>query len=121
MDAFVLSVHHRLLVFSVLALAFLLISQKGRASISGVGVIIDNTITETNQVKSNVISIGAIVDYGTRIGKEEKVAMEMAIEDFNNNNHSSTSTNQSLILKLEVKDSRGEPIEAARAGIYLSV
>ena len=53
--------------------------------------------------------IGAIVDLSSRVGKEEKVAMEMAIEDFQNR------TNQSLVL--QVKDSQGKPIHAAVAGM----
>ncbi|KAA8523959.1 hypothetical protein F0562_010610 [Nyssa sinensis] len=55
--------------------------------------------------------VGAIVDYSSRIGKEEKVAMEMAIDDFFN------YTNQSLILQL--KYSQGEPIKAALAATDL--
>ncbi|KAA8523961.1 hypothetical protein F0562_010608 [Nyssa sinensis] len=64
--------------------------------------------TRINHVKRIV---GAIVDYSSRIGKEEKVAMEMAIDDFFN------YTNQSLILQL--KYSQGEPIKAALAATDL--
>ncbi|KAL6314717.1 hypothetical protein AAG906_027064 [Vitis piasezkii] len=53
-------------------------------------------------------SIGAILDYSSRIGKEEKVAMEMAIEEFN-----SQYSNQHIDLL--INDSQGEPIQAALA------
>ncbi|KAJ9671514.1 hypothetical protein PVL29_025290 [Vitis rotundifolia] len=53
-------------------------------------------------------SIGAILDYSSRIGKEEKVAMEMAIEEFN-----SQYSNQHIDLL--INDCQGEPIQAALA------
>ncbi|KAI3457399.1 hypothetical protein Pfo_014062 [Paulownia fortunei] len=46
-----------------------------------------------------------------RVGKEERVAMEMAIEDLNRRQ------NEKLILR--VKCSRGEPLQAAQAAGYL--
>lgn len=54
--------------------------------------------------------IGAsFVDNNTRIGKEEMVAMEMAIEDIcNQTNH---------CLALQVKDSQGEAALATLAGM----
>ncbi|CAK9182953.1 unnamed protein product [Ilex paraguariensis] len=60
--------------------------------------------TEISYVKG---IIGAVVDERTRAGKEEKVAMEMAISDFFNH------TNQRLILR--VKNSKGQPVQAALA------
>ncbi|THG14455.1 hypothetical protein TEA_016302 [Camellia sinensis var. sinensis] len=68
-----------------------------------------NMAEETNHVKKSIV--GAIVDFSSRIGREEKVAMELAIDDFYFN------TNISLIL--EVSDSGGDPIQAAHAGIYI--
>ncbi|KAF8391283.1 hypothetical protein HHK36_023585 [Tetracentron sinense] len=56
-------------------------------------------------------SIGAIIDYSSRIGKEEKVAMEMAIEDFYN------TTDHRRVLY--VKDSRREPVRAVLAAMDL--
>lgn len=53
--------------------------------------------------------LGAIVDNSTRIGKEQKVAMEMAIEDF----YDKTSESYAL----HMKNSHGEPYRAALAGI----
>ena len=52
--------------------------------------------------------IGAIVDMSSRIGKEEILAMQMAIEDFN----SLSNRNFSLV----VRDSRSDPNLAALAG-----
>nr|POE59601.1 glutamate receptor 2.1 [Quercus suber] len=49
--------------------------------------------------------IGAIVDNSSRIGKEERLAMKMALEDFY------YRFNQSLVL--EVRNSQGQPIQAA--------
>ena len=53
------------------------------------------------------------VYYSSRIGKEEKVAMEMAIEEFN-----SQYSNQHIDLL--INDSQGEPIQAALAGKSIS-
>ena len=60
-------------------------------------------------VKPNEGMIGAIVDNSTRIGKEEAVAMEMAIEDFCNQT--------SRCLDLLVTNSNGEAAQATLAGI----
>ncbi|EEF44028.1 glutamate receptor 2 plant, putative [Ricinus communis] len=50
---------------------------------------------------------GAFVDCNSRIGKEQKVAMQMAIKDFNDNiNHS---------FALHIEDTHGEPFQAALA------
>lgn len=54
--------------------------------------------------------VGAIVNNSSRIGKEQRIAMEMACEDFNR------SSNESLILY--IRNSRREPMHAALAGIY---
>lgn len=56
------------------------------------------------------VIIGGIVDYGSRIGKEEQVAMEMAVEDVN------TLCSNLPHIELLIKNSRGEPIQAALAG-----
>ncbi|KAI8006097.1 Glutamate receptor 2.2 [Camellia lanceoleosa] len=92
------------LLFSVLALVFLLLSQLPRSAYGGT-----NMAEQTNHVKKSIV--GAIVDFSSRIGREEKVAMELAIDDFYFN------TNISLIL--EVRDSGGDPIQAAHAATNL--
>ncbi|KAF2286081.1 hypothetical protein GH714_010204 [Hevea brasiliensis] len=51
--------------------------------------------------------MGAVVDGSSRIGKEQKVAMKMAVRDFNNSN------NQSFFL--QIQDSQGQPLQAALA------
>ncbi|XP_031104638.1 glutamate receptor 2.2-like [Ipomoea triloba] len=56
-------------------------------------------------------TIGAIIDGRTRVGKEVKVAMEMAMDDFFN------QTQQKLTLL--VKNSHGEPVHAANAAQHL--
>ncbi|KAJ6400048.1 hypothetical protein OIU84_015659 [Salix udensis] len=45
--------------------------------------------------------IGGVIDYGCRVGKEMKVAMEMAAEDF-----ARSSCSKQLVLQLE--DSSGD-------------
>ncbi|KAF8413793.1 hypothetical protein HHK36_001786 [Tetracentron sinense] len=55
--------------------------------------------------------IGAIIDYNSRIGKEEKVAMEMAIQDFYN-----TTSHRPF---LHFRDSKREPVRAALAAMEL--
>ncbi|RVW42971.1 Glutamate receptor 2.7 [Vitis vinifera] len=55
--------------------------------------------------------IGAIVDHTSRIGKEEKVAMEMAIDDFRLYSNGS--------LRLHIENSQREPIQAALAAMDL--
>ncbi|KAF2287349.1 hypothetical protein GH714_039701 [Hevea brasiliensis] len=57
----------------------------------------------------NEINVGAILDETCRIGKEERVAMQLAIEDFNGDN-----TNRSLI-QLLIRYSHREPFQAALA------
>ncbi|PON65079.1 Ionotropic glutamate receptor [Parasponia andersonii] len=68
------------------------------------------------------VRIGGVVDYGTtRIGKEQKVAMEMAIQDsmISNLDSSSTTTCSQLQLDWHLKDSRGNPARTAAAAIDL--
>lgn len=51
-------------------------------------------------------NIGGVIDYRySRVGKEQKVAMEMAVEDF-----ARSSCSQQLVLQLE--DSRGDSARA---------
>lgn len=66
----------------------------------------------TNEVENGIV--GAILDCSSRVGKEERVAMEMAIEDVNKKQR-----NQRLIFR--VKCSRGGPVQAAQAGKLLQI
>jgi len=61
---------------------------------------------------SKVTNIGAIIDVNSRTGKEEKTAMEIAVQKFNNG-----SPNHKLSLYFQ--DSRSSPLQAARAGNIL--
>lgn len=73
-----------------------------------------HTLTVTKGGVKGVM--GAIVNNSSRIGKEEQLAMEMAVQDFNN------YTNQTLVL--HIRNSRGEPVTAALLGniiIYMYV
>ncbi|KAH7512619.1 hypothetical protein FEM48_Zijuj12G0110100 [Ziziphus jujuba var. spinosa] len=68
----------------------------------------DHKIGSETMKDGGVVGIlGAIVDNTSRACKEEKVAMKMAIEDFNSN------TNQTLIL--HIINSYGDPLQAALA------
>ncbi|XP_077229580.1 glutamate receptor 2.7-like isoform X2 [Tasmannia lanceolata] len=64
----------------------------------------------TAQVENRFLqaNIGAIIDANSRIGREEKTAMEIAIQDFNN----SSSTTR---LALHILSSGGNPLQAATA------
>lgn len=66
-----------------------------------------------NKERNGTINIGAIFDETSRPGKEAKVAIEMAIDDFN------LVTNQCLILYS--RNSQGKPGRAAVAGKFLCI
>jgi len=51
---------------------------------------------EGNDGDSQVISIGAIIDVNSRIGKEQRVAMELAAQSYN-----TTSNNYKLALHFQ--------------------
>ncbi|KAL5772301.1 hypothetical protein ACOSQ2_012225 [Xanthoceras sorbifolium] len=55
-----------------------------------------------------LINIGAIIDVNSRVGKEEKVAMEIAVQDFNN-------ASQNHKLSLHFQDRERDPLRAASA------
>ncbi|PNT39670.2 hypothetical protein POPTR_004G052500v4 [Populus trichocarpa] len=57
---------------------------------------------------SKVTNIGAIIDVNSRTGKEEKTAMEIAVQKFNNGSPKHK-------LSLYFQDSRSSPLQAARA------
>ncbi|XP_022848459.1 glutamate receptor 2.8-like [Olea europaea var. sylvestris] len=56
--------------------------------------------------------IGAISDCNTRVGKEERVAMEMAIQDFN-------MQHKQTFLMLRLKCSKRKPLQSALAARHL--
>ncbi|KAI9178079.1 hypothetical protein LWI28_022476 [Acer negundo] len=67
----------------------------------------EDDVSERNQHHERFISLGAIVDYNSRAGKEEKVAMKMAVDDFfGHGSHRPT-------VLLHVKNSRGDPLQTA--------
>ncbi|THG15766.1 hypothetical protein TEA_005678 [Camellia sinensis var. sinensis] len=70
-------------------------------------------LAESATPKTESGNIGAIVDNSSsRMGKEAKVAMEIAIHDFN----TQTTTNQSLLrLHIPMISKQSEPIQAALA------
>lgn len=60
--------------------------------------------------EKNVTNIGAIIDVNSRIGKEQKAAMEIAAANFNDQ----SNTHE---LNLHFRDSGRDPFLAASAGI----
>lgn len=69
-----------------------------------------NGITDTTKDDHFMGILGAIVDTSSRIGKEESVAIQIAVEDFfKKSNHS---------LVLNIRNSKGEPWQAALAGTF---
>ncbi|KAI9185437.1 hypothetical protein LWI28_007230 [Acer negundo] len=69
-------------------------------------------VEENNRVKG---IIGAIVDKTSRVGKEQRVAMEMAVHDFNK--YSSNQTR--LMVDLQLRNSWRQPVHAALAALDL--
>ena len=63
---------------------------------------------------NKVTNIGAIIDGNSRTGKEEKTAMEIAVQNFNNisRNHK---------LSLHFKNPQADPLQAAYAGNNLAM
>lgn len=97
----VLSKMDALLCFAFLPLV-LLLAQKATADV-------ERTNTFGTEVHVGGV-IGAIVDNSSRFGKEQKVAMEMAIEDVFNR------TNQAYDLHMKYSHRR-KPYQAALAGM----
>ena len=65
---------------------------------------------EAANTTNEVTNIGAIIDVSSQIGKEEKIAMEIAAENFNNN-HSKTHK-----LFLYFQDPGQDPLQVVSAG-----
>nr|DAD21117.1 TPA_asm: hypothetical protein HUJ06_022580 [Nelumbo nucifera] len=60
------------------------------------------------------VNIGAIVNANSRIGKEQKLAIEIAVQNFNNNS-TNKNPNRTYKLVLHVRDSDRDPLQAASA------
>ena len=60
-----------------------------------------------------LINIGAIVDVNSRIGKEQKVAMEIAAANFNN-------TAQNYKLSLHFQYPEKDPLQVGSTGKYVN-
>ncbi|GMN24408.1 hypothetical protein TIFTF001_047653 [Ficus carica] len=59
-----------------------------------------------------VARIGGVIEYSSRVGKEQKIAIEMAAQDLIFINNSPTCTT----LDLHLQDSRGNPARATASG-----
>ncbi|CAL5346135.1 unnamed protein product [Camellia sinensis] len=67
------------------------------------------SFTEAQSNDSKTTNIGAIIDANSRIGKEQKIGMEIAAQNFNSN----TSNMQKLVLHF--KDPGRDPLQAVYA------
>ena len=63
---------------------------------------------------NRVTNIGAIIDGNSRTGKEEKTAMEIAVQNFN-------SISRNHKLSLHFKNPQADPLQAAYAGNNLAI
>jgi len=59
--------------------------------------------------RTNNMSIGAVLDLVSLMGKQQKMAMEIAVEEFNNQSTSSK-------LDLQIKDSHGNSAQVIASG-----
>lgn len=66
----------------------------------------------THQITWN---IGAVTDYNSRVGKEQKIAMEMAVQDFHRHRHRHRLTCSSKLV-LHFNDSHGNSPQATSSG-----
>lgn len=57
--------------------------------------------------------VGVILDLGSMVGKEARTSIALAVEDFY-----AVHKNYSTRLVLHIRDSRGNNVQAASAGIY---
>ena len=65
-------------------------------------------------VNGTNIDVGAILDVNSQVGKQQKAAMEIAAQSFNN-------YSSSLNISLHFRDSLRNPLQAASAGEYLYI
>ena len=86
-------------LFFLILISFLLLLSHG-----------DEAVNTTNEVTN----IGAIIDVSSRIGKEEKIAMEIAAENFNNHHAKSHK------LSLYFQDPGKGPLQVVSAGQLFS-
>jgi len=64
---------------------------------------------EATNVGNQVISVGAIIDVNSRIGKEQQLAMEIAARSYN-------STSKTYKLALYFRNSTKDPLRAITLG-----
>lgn len=93
---------------------FLLLSLFLCCSFSPAAAAADSISFENSDEKKNVgcevvFAIGAVIDQTSRIGKEQKIAMEMAVHDFN-------QWTQCSHMDLQFKDSQGNSARAISSG-----
>ncbi|CAK7347541.1 unnamed protein product [Dovyalis caffra] len=88
---------------SLAILSFFMLSLLAVVSKPNAGEAAGDNCPFTRHIMEN---IGGVLDYGSRVGKEQKVAMKMAVEDF-----ARSSCSKQLVLQLE--DSRGDSAKAA--------
>ena len=76
-------------------------------------LLILSFLPNLSSTQASSLGLRGIVDYGSREGREEKVAMEMAIDDF------CAHSGRSCCPTLLVNDSQGDPLQTAFLGEFL--
>jgi hypothetical protein len=84
----------------------LLLESKAKAIEAG-----DNCSLITHQITGK---IGGVINYSSRLGKEQKVAMEMAVEDYFR-----SSCSKQLTLQLEDSGGDSSRVASASKALYL--
>lgn len=63
--------------------------------------------------RTTIRSIGAVLDLASLMGKQQKIAMDIAVEEFNINQFSSSN------IDLQIKDSHGNFAQVIASGNFL--
>lgn len=90
------------LVICFLMIVLDLMGSRSTSRAANIGKLADRCDPDTTEP---IARIGGVIDYSTRMGKEQKIAMEMAVQDI----YHSTCDKFDLLLQ----DSQGIPARAA--------
>ena len=79
-----------------------------------VGTVATNSkVDKCPNTKVPIVKIGVVIDHTSRVGKEQRIAMQMAAQQIS---HSTC-----LKLELLLKDSKGSPAKATASGNSISI
>ena len=101
-------------------LLFVALSVLISAQSKALMIMTNNDGSENHKSCSSVLArIGCVIDYTSRVGKEQRIAIEMAVQD-----HvfiDSSSSSFCAKLDLIIKDSQGNPARATTRGNNYSI